>query len=150
MAKIGSLVTMTTQKVSEQTFNVPLQFVDPEQSTSEPAGTLEIHVRYRISGKFRISRKNSHKDYYITADIYLSVTIGTTLEGSQPPMQFRKPIILRVGLMRACGLKAAAALACRHSDDDDLKYCADVGVNTYVQIKPTFLPDEVCKINAVQ
>ncbi|XP_077975258.1 C2 domain-containing protein 3-like isoform X1 [Styela clava] len=117
IAKVSALVSMTTKKVSEQTFHIPLEFVDPEhQSNDQSAGRLEVHVKYNTS--------------------------GTTLKSMQSAAKFTKPVILQVGLLRACGLKAAAVLASRHSNDGDLKNCADIGVNTYVEIKPSFLPDE--------
>lgn len=50
MAKVGSLVTMSHSKLSEQSFHVPLFFVDSD-SPQRSAGSLEVAMKYKASGE---------------------------------------------------------------------------------------------------
>ena len=67
---------------------------------------------------------------------------GST-ECNQPTSEFSKTVKLQVAVLRACGLKAAARLAASVASDSELEYCAGVGVNSYVVVKPSFLPQDV-------
>ena len=54
-----------------------------------------------------------------------------------------KNVKLQVAILRACGLKAAAKLKASLTDDRELDYCSEVGVNSYVKINANFSPSHV-------
>ena len=60
------------------------------------------------------------------------------------PLPFCKNVKLQIAILRSCGLKAAAKLKASVSTDSDLEYCAEIGVNSYVKMKTSFLPSQVC------
>lgn len=66
------------------------------------------------------------------------------MENMQPAAPYTKPCILQVAVERACGLKTAAELlASQKYSSDEMKCNADVGLNCYATISPSFLPDQV-------
>ncbi|XP_076810068.1 C2 domain-containing protein 3-like isoform X2 [Clavelina lepadiformis] len=115
-AKVCALVTMRKGKASKEIFQVPLEFVDPVPR-SRSAGDLSVTVKYKSSGE-------------------------CSTECNQPPLEFSKTVKLQVAVLQACGLKAAARLAASVASDSELEYCAGVGVNSYVVVKPSFLPQD--------
>ena len=61
----------------------------------------------------------------------------------QASLPFYKNVKLQIAVLRACGLKAAAKLKAAVTRDNDLEYCAEIGVNTYVRMNVSFLPTQV-------
>ena len=50
-------------------------------------------------------------------------------------------VCISLGVVRASGLKSAATALARH--DGGMQYAAEVGVNSYVRVRLSFLPKEV-------
>uniref|UniRef100_F7AQD6 C2 domain-containing protein n=1 Tax=Ciona intestinalis TaxID=7719 RepID=F7AQD6_CIOIN len=118
-AKLCALITMNNNRVSEQTFHIPLVFSDPEPGSSTSAGKLQVSVKYKSS----VSSMNEVK----------------------PALDFGRTVKLEVGVIRASGLQYAARLAASLISDSELNYCAGVGVNTYVMMKPSFVNNETLR-----
>ena len=76
--------------------------------------------------------------------LFVSVDKETVEPETIPRGPLPKQIKLQISIIRACGLKGAANLASStFVDDQDLRDCALVGVNTYAVVKPSFLTAKV-------
>ncbi|XP_052719599.1 C2 domain-containing protein 3-like [Crassostrea angulata] len=122
LAKLCAMVTM--QKRNEpavQTFTLPINSVtgdgqeeDPEQKAKQKdCGLLTLTIHYKTHIAHNESSTAAHRN------------IG------------QSQVCLTVGILKACGLKAAAeSLA---YTDSGMQYPAEVGVNTYIKVQLSFL-----------
>eukprot|EP00105_Crassostrea_gigas_P001484 XP_011413692.1 PREDICTED: C2 domain-containing protein 3 [Crassostrea gigas] len=122
LAKLCAMVTM--QKRNEpavQTFTLPINSVtgdgqeeDPEQKAKQKdCGLLTLTIHYKTHIAHNESSTEAHRN------------IG------------QSQVCLTVGILKACGLKAAAeSLA---YTDSGMQYPAEVGVNTYIKVQLSFL-----------
>ena len=62
-------------------------------------------------------------------------------------MLFLNRFLLSAGIVRACGLQAAARMAARH--DEDMKHAAQVGVNCYARVRLSFLNKEARDVDHI-
>ncbi|XP_060074176.1 C2 domain-containing protein 3-like [Ylistrum balloti] len=125
LAKLCAMVTMQKRgEPSVQSFGLPLKqvAVDTElsergkQSQMTESGLMDVTVHYRTQ----------------TLQNEQSQAANKNLSGTQ--------ICVSVGVIRASGLKAAAEAIARL--DSGMQYPAEVGVNTYVKIRMSFLSKE--------
>ncbi|XP_055958923.1 C2 domain-containing protein 3 [Patella vulgata] len=122
LAKLCAMVTMQKRgEPSVQTFSLPLSQVamgkDPDseaKATYVESGMLDITLHY--------------KSQVIKKDVNINTT-NTSINTSN--------VCIAVGVIKATGLKAAADHVARL--DESMKYPAEVGVNTYIRIKLSFL-----------
>ena len=76
-------------------------------------------------------------------DISHSSISASKVDLHQACLPFYKNVKIQVAVLRACGLKAAAKLKASLVDDTKLEHSSQVGVNSYVKIRPSFLAKEV-------
>ncbi|KAH3835312.1 hypothetical protein DPMN_108663, partial [Dreissena polymorpha] len=121
LAKLCAMVTMQKRgEPSVQTFSFPLQHVGGGGSPGnerQNAGLIDVTIHYKnqaVQSETGVAAANKN------------------LSGAQ--------VCVSVGVLRACGLKAAAEIAASH--DQGMQYPAEVGVNTYIRVKLTFLGSE--------
>ncbi|KAM9801687.1 C2 domain-containing protein 3 [Neosynchiropus ocellatus] len=114
---LSRLCTMlTVQRPDEpKTFSLPLvpQIQSPKGRDPQPSGVLDVCIRY----KHRPVR-----------------AAGMSVRGAAPRL-----VTLVVEVHRACGLQAAARVVSQR--DGRFSYFAGVGVNAYVTVQLSFLPD---------
>ncbi|XP_033742500.1 C2 domain-containing protein 3-like [Pecten maximus] len=125
LAKLCAMVTMQKRgEPSVQSFGLPLKqvAVDTElsqtgaQSQLTESGLMDVTIHYRTQTLQSEQNQAANKN----------------LSGAQ--------ICISVGVIRASGLKAAAEAIARI--DSGMQYPAEVGVNTYVKIRLSFLSKE--------
>ncbi|KAG9348505.1 hypothetical protein JZ751_002241 [Albula glossodonta] len=117
LSKLCAMVTMQTHEhTGPQVFSLPLlpRAESPACHHPQPSGLLDVCVRYKPQ--------------------------PTRAHGLQDKVVASQVIALAVQVHRAAGLQAAAWAAARH--DEALRYYADVGVNTYVTMHLSFLPEQ--------
>ncbi|XP_070553573.1 C2 domain-containing protein 3-like [Ptychodera flava] len=129
LAKLCAMVTMQKRgEPSVQTFSLPLTMQmmsgdserDPEQSAKlKDGGLLDVTINYKTSVIPNLS--STHQS-----------SIANKMTGAQ--------VCISVGILRACGLKAAATALARH--DAGMQYASEVGVNAYVKVQLSFLTKE--------
>nr|CAB3226785.1 C2 domain-containing protein 3 [Phallusia mammillata] len=114
-AKLCSMITMKHRTKCEETFNVPMKFVNADENQPTSAGDLRITIQYKS---------------------------GSQSQLNEPPKELCRNVKLQVAVLRACGLKRAAELAASVTQDESLTHSATVGVNSYVVMRLSFLHDE--------
>ncbi|OWF51153.1 C2 domain-containing protein 3-like [Mizuhopecten yessoensis] len=125
LAKLCAMVTMQKRgESSVQSFALPLKqvAVDTEfsdaraKSQVKESGLMDVTIHYKTQNIQSEQNQAANKN----------------LSGAQ--------ICISVGVIRASGLKAAAEAIARL--DSGMQYPAEVGVNTYIKIRMSFLPTE--------
>ncbi|XP_078324570.1 C2 domain-containing protein 3-like isoform X2 [Crassostrea virginica] len=122
LAKLCAMVTMQKRNdPSVQTFTLPITSVvagegqeeAEQQAKQKDCGLLSMTIQYKTHIVHNDTSNAAHKN------------IG------------QSQVCLMVGILKACGLKAAAeALA---YTDSGMQYPAEVGVNTYIKVQLSFL-----------
>ncbi|XP_036392215.1 C2 domain-containing protein 3 isoform X1 [Megalops cyprinoides] len=116
LSKLCAMVTMQTQEqMGAQAFSLPLipRTDSPAGHQPQPSGLLDVRVQY----KQRPVRTQAVKGGAVASRV----------------------VTLAVQVHRAAGLKAAARAVTRQ--DEAFRYYADVGVNSYVTVQLSFLPE---------
>ncbi|XP_069129079.1 C2 domain-containing protein 3-like isoform X6 [Argopecten irradians] len=125
LAKLCAMVTMQKRgEPSVQSFGLPLKQVAVDRELSDTgkqsqlteSGLMDVTIHYRTQTLQSEQNQAANKN----------------LSGAQ--------ICISVGVIRASGLKAAAEAIARL--DSGMQYPAEVGVNTYVKIRMSFLSKE--------
>ncbi|XP_071951617.1 C2 domain-containing protein 3-like [Antedon mediterranea] len=127
LAKLCAMVTMQKRgETSVQSFSLPLRpQLESDENDSEKraklhdAGLLDITINYKTS------------NIKTPAEHGLSKPTGSQ-------------VCISVGILRACGLKAAAKSVARH--DAGMQYPSDVGVNSYVKAVMSFLSNDEIRV----
>ncbi|ESO89518.1 hypothetical protein LOTGIDRAFT_165110 [Lottia gigantea] len=123
LAKLCAMVTMQKRgEPSIQTFQLPLSHntmttnTDPELKTKcMDSGMLDVTLHY--------------KTQLLKNDVNLNRPISRSINTSN--------VCISVGVIKAAGLKTAAEHVARF--DQSMEYPSEVGVNTYIRIKLSFL-----------
>ncbi|XP_049582446.1 C2 domain-containing protein 3 isoform X2 [Syngnathus scovelli] len=119
LSKLCAMVTMQGQHPAEaRMFSIPLLPTADDLAAHQPlpSGLLDVRVRYN----YRPAR----------ADAPAAAARGAA----------SCPVTLVLQVHRACGLQAAARAVAQH--DERYDYFASVGVNSYVSVRLSFLPDD--------
>ncbi|XP_053399357.1 C2 domain-containing protein 3-like [Mercenaria mercenaria] len=124
LAKLCAMITMQKRgEPSVQTFSFPLTHVQSDLQSEEhkskavDAGLMDVTVHY----KNQVMQSETG-----------AAAANKNLGGAQ--------VCISVGVIRACGLKASAESVAYL--DQGMQYPAEVGVNSYVRVKLTFLGAE--------
>lgn len=117
LAKLCAMITMQKRgEPSVQTFSFPLTHlhIEEQKNKSRHAGLVDVTIHY--------------KNQVIQSETSIAAA-HKNLAGSQ--------VCISVTVVRACGLKAAAESAAHF--DQGMQYPAEVGVNSFVKVKLSFL-----------
>lgn len=118
LVKLFAMISMYKKDPLLQSFSLPL--ISDKAATSDlqnqKTGNLNITITYKSQVK---QSSNLPKSQSNSSSVYISV-----------------------GLLQICGLQAAAEYCAR--DDQSMQYPSEVGVNTYIKAKLSFIHDRVC------
>ncbi|XP_033104608.1 C2 domain-containing protein 3-like [Anneissia japonica] len=131
LAKLCAMVTMQKRgETSVQSFSLPLR---PQLQEDEPQD---------------VEQRAKSLNIYISVLLDITINYKTSVMKDQAQHGLTKPIgsqvCIAVGIIRACGLKAAAKSVAKH--DAGMQYPGDVGVNCYVKMILSFLSKDAIRV----